>query len=202
MKDRLVAGLLRLYPSRWRADYGEELAEVLLRRPLGPWQVLNVVCHAVWQQLRMQEPWLIVGAPLLVWAFAFWIVVLSAPAYAAHVGGTPTWPGAVLFFGIGCWTALRRGHGGGRAAMKLSMMVTVPFFVVGLLVLVHAVGLVLEPAGAIGFRFGGPAGQDRGRVLTILLLGPILQLPYVALLGWCGGLAARVVRRARLLPPT
>ena len=28
MKRHLVAGLIRLYPSRWRADYGEELSRL------------------------------------------------------------------------------------------------------------------------------------------------------------------------------
>jgi hypothetical protein len=200
MKVRLVAGLIRLYPSRWRAEYGEELTEVLMQRPLRPGAVLNVVCNAIWQQLRMQEPWLIVGAPLLVWAFAFWIVVLSAPVYATHIGGKPTWIGVVVFFGTGCWTVLRRGHGGGRAAMKLSMIVTLPFFVVGLLVLVHAMRVVIEPAGGIGFRFGSSVGQGRGDELTILLVGPVLQIPYAGLIGWVGGLAGRVARRARRLP--
>ena len=49
MKRLLVAGLVRLYPSRWRAEYGEELAEVLLRRPLGFGCVLNVAANAGWQ---------------------------------------------------------------------------------------------------------------------------------------------------------
>lgn len=195
-----MAGLIWLYPSRWRAEYGDELAEVLSHRSLRPGEVLNVVCNAMWQQLRMQEPWLIVGAPLLVWAFVFWIVILSAPLHATHIGEKPDWVGAVVFFGVGCWTVLRRGYGGGRAAMKLSMIVTLPFFLVGLLVLADAVRSVIVPAGGIGFRFGSSAGQQRGDVLTILLLGPVLQLPYAGLIGWVGGLAGRVVRRARLLP--
>jgi len=200
MKARLVAGLIRLYPSRWRAEYGEELAEILRQRPLRAGGVLNVVCNAIWQQLRMQEPWLIVGAPLFVWAVVFWIVVLAAPVYATHIGGKPTLVGVVVFFGIGYWTVIRRGRGGGRAAMKLSMIVTLPFFAVGLLVLVHAMRAVTEPAGSIGFRFGSSVGQGQSDVLMILVVGPVMQIPYAGLIGWVGGLAGRVVRRTRRLP--
>jgi hypothetical protein len=200
MKARLAAMLIRLYPSRWRTEYGEELAELLMQRPLSPGAVLDVVCSAMWQQLRVQEPWLIVGAPLLVWALAFWIAVLSAPGCATHISGKPTWIGVVAFFSVGCWTVLRRGHGGGRAAIKLSMIVTLPFFVVGLLVLVNVVRVVFEPAASIEFRFGSSVGQGRGDVLTMLLVGPVLQIPYAGLIGWAGGLAGCVVRRARRLP--
>jgi hypothetical protein len=197
MKARFVAGLIRLYPSRWRAEYGEELAQVLLRRPLGTGGVLNVFCNAIWQQLRTQEPWLIVGAPLLVWAFVFWIVVLSAPAYAAHVGAKPTWVGLTVFFGTGYWTVVRRGHGGGLAAMKLSMLLTLPFLVFGLLVLVRVMRVVTESDGGIGFRFGTSVDQGRDDVLTIFLVGPLVQIPYAGLVGWLGGLAGRVVRRSK-----
>jgi hypothetical protein len=195
----LVAGLIRLYPSRWRAEYGAELAGVLLQRPLGAGAVLNVVCNAVWQQLRMQEPWLIVGAPLLVWVFVLWIALLSAPGYAAHIGGEPAWVGLVLFFSTGCWTVLRRGHGGGRAALKLCMIVALPFFGAGLLVLMHAMRVVTEPAGGVGFRLGTSAGQGRGDLFTIFVAGPVMQIPCAGLIGWLGGLAGRVFRRARQL---
>ena len=200
MKARLAAGLIRLYPLRWRDEYGEELTEVLMLRPLSARGALNVICNAIWQQFRLQEPWLIVGAPLLVWALVFWIVVLSAPVYATHIGGKPTWVGVVIFFGIGCWTVIRRGHGGGRAAMKLSAIVTLPFFVVGLLVLAHAMRVVTEPAAGIGFRFGSSVAQGQGDVLTTLVAGPAMQIPYAGLIGWFGGLAGRVVRRSRGLP--
>lgn len=200
MKARLVKALIRLYPSRWRAEYGEELGEILMQRPLGTGAVLNVVCNAIWQQLRMQEPWLIVGAPLLVWAFVFWIMLLSAPVCATHIGGKPTGVGVLVFFGVGCWTVVRCGRGGGRAAMKLSLIVTLPFFVVGLLVLVHAIGVVTSPAGGIGFRFGSSDAQGRGDVLMILVAGPLMQIPYAGLIGWLGGLAGRIDRRTRGIP--
>lgn len=205
MKARFVAELIRLYPAQWRAEYAEGLAEVLVKRPLGAKEVLNVFVNAIWQQLRLQEPWLIAGAPVLLWDFVFWMTLLFAPAYAVHMGGKPTWVGMILFFGIGFWTVVRHGDDGGRAAMKLAMLLTLPPLTAALLVLVQALRVVTEPGGGGGFRFGASlAGtletQWRGDVVRLLVAQPILMIPCMGLVGWLGGRAGHVVQRIRRQP--
>lgn len=185
MKRRVIAGLVRLYPSRWRAEYGEELADVLMRRPLGVGAVANVVAGAV----RQYEPWVIVGAPLFVWAVIYWITLMTERVYLVRTSHTPSfWPSA-LFFGVGLWTVLRSGRGGGRAAMKMSMLATLPFSIAGVVLLVTgAFRYAPGPDGMLGLRF-------RGWEVATLLCGPVLQIPFAGVLGWCGGLTARMMRR-------
>lgn len=194
MKRRLVAGLIRLYPSRWRVEFGEELADVLMRRPLGAGGVVNVAASAVWQQLRLQEPWLLLGVPLLFLVVARWIVLLASAVYIATESRSGF--GAIgLFFAVGFWTVWRSGAGGGRAVMKLSMLVTLPFFVVGLLVLVQYVRVVASLDGAVSYRLYGPSTYNVD-VVGRFMSAPVLQIPFAGLIGWCGGLAGRLARRA------
>jgi hypothetical protein len=194
MKRRLVAGLIRLYPSRWRVEFGDELADVLLRRPLRVGGVVNVAVNALRQQLRLQEPWLLMGVPLVLLLVARWIVLLTNATYIATENRSA---GAAMgvFFAVGFWTVVRSGEGGGRAAMKLSMLVTVPFLVVGLLALAQIVRVVAGPGGSVSYRlFGPPSYHDAvGRFLS----APLLQIPFAGLMGWCGGLAGRLARRMR-----
>jgi hypothetical protein len=198
MKRHLVAGLIRLYPSRWRADYGEELADVLLRRPLGFGAVANVAANALWQQLRLQEPWLLMGVPVLLWVVMRWIELLTHPVYIAREGGGSLSVAVGLLFAVGFWTTLRSGGCGGRAAMKLSMLATLPFVVVGLLVLAQYVRVVPGPGGGVGFRLDGPSTYPYGvDIIGRFVFDPIVAIPICGLIGWCGGLTGRLARRLR-----
>lgn len=170
MKRRVVAGLVRLYPSRWRAEYGEELAEILLRRPLGFATVVNVVSGA----LRQHEPWLIVGVPLFVCVSVNWVMRLSGwqyrdPLSAFSVGGLLALV-LLLFTGLGFWTVLRSGRGGACAAMSVLILLMAPAVV----------------GGFLGYTHNGRLGP-----LSLCLV----YLPFAGLLGWAGGLAGRLARR-------
>jgi hypothetical protein len=46
--------LLRCYPARWRARYGDEFAELLGERPLGPFDVADVLLGAVDAHLHLR----------------------------------------------------------------------------------------------------------------------------------------------------
>jgi hypothetical protein len=50
----MIALLLRLYPARWRARYGDEFATVLEERPLGPFDVADVVLGALDAHLHLR----------------------------------------------------------------------------------------------------------------------------------------------------
>jgi hypothetical protein len=46
--------LLRCYPARWRARYGDEFAALLEERPLGPFDVADILLGALDAQLRLR----------------------------------------------------------------------------------------------------------------------------------------------------
>ncbi len=50
----MIALLLRLYPARWRARYGDEFAAVLEERPLGPFDVADVLLGALDANLHLR----------------------------------------------------------------------------------------------------------------------------------------------------
>jgi len=52
--------LVRLYPARWRARYGDEFEAILDERPLGPFDVADILLGALDAQLRLRR----VGADL------------------------------------------------------------------------------------------------------------------------------------------
>jgi hypothetical protein len=45
--------LIRCYPARWRARYGDEFEALLLERPLGPFDVVDILLGALDAQLRL-----------------------------------------------------------------------------------------------------------------------------------------------------
>ena len=47
--------LIRLYPARWRARYGEEFAAILDERPLGPFDLADILMGAFDAQLRFRS---------------------------------------------------------------------------------------------------------------------------------------------------
>jgi len=50
----LIALLLRLYPAPWRARYGDEFEALLAQRPLGPFDVADVLLGAIDAQLHLR----------------------------------------------------------------------------------------------------------------------------------------------------
>ena len=50
----MIGLLLRLYPASWRARYGDEFAAVLGERPLGPFDVADVVLGAIDAHLHLR----------------------------------------------------------------------------------------------------------------------------------------------------
>lgn len=50
----MIALLLRLYPARWRARYGDEFAALLAERPLGPFDVADIALAALDAHLHLR----------------------------------------------------------------------------------------------------------------------------------------------------
>ena len=89
----MIALLLRLYPARWRARYGDELGVVLADRPLGPFDVADLLLGALDAHLHLRALGTVSehrrGIPM----------TLRIGGYAAIVGG-------VLWFGGLAWSQL------------------------------------------------------------------------------------------------
>jgi hypothetical protein len=47
--------LIRLYPARWRARYGDEFEAILEERPLGPFDVADILLGALDARLRLRR---------------------------------------------------------------------------------------------------------------------------------------------------
>ena len=47
--------LIRCYPARWRARYGDEFEAILEKRPLGPFDVADILLGALDAQLRLSR---------------------------------------------------------------------------------------------------------------------------------------------------
>ena len=91
--------LVRAYPARWRARYGDEFLAVLEARPLGPFDVADVLLGALDAHLHLRG---LGAASEHGKGFA---MTLRLGGYAAIVGGS-------LFF-IGLAAASMLGEAGG-----------------------------------------------------------------------------------------
>lgn len=52
MNHRILAWMLRCYPSSWRSEYGAEMEDLLRREPLSPSSICNVLWGALREQVR------------------------------------------------------------------------------------------------------------------------------------------------------
>ena len=109
----MIGLLLALYPARWRDRYGEEFRAVLESRPLGPFDVADVLIGALDARLtrfRFAGAAGFDGGPLMM---------LRLGGFGAIAGG-PAW-----FIGIAVSSAL----GGDAAWMSVSIVGTIGLLV-------------------------------------------------------------------------
>jgi hypothetical protein len=189
MKRLLVSALIRLYPARWRAEYGAEFQEVLLRRPLGLRELLNVSANALRQQLRLGEPWLLLGVPFTALSIGGCLRIVEGMPFAARVHDR-NFAGASIalaaFFAVGYWTMWRNGSRAGRAAIKFNLLAAAPYFLLGVAAEARLIPITTVDAGASEAYWRG-----------VLLTAPFFQAFVSGGVGWLGGKAARLVRRPR-----
>jgi hypothetical protein len=195
-KPRIVDALLRLYPEAWRREYGPELSDLLLSKPLGARVVADVALGGLRQQVRTAPPWAILGVSALVvlagqlaWTLRGAMTFEQGLSVLVQPSGItlPTYvfaPMATNLYAIalqicGWWTHVR--HGGtasqsGRAAVKMSMLAGAPVIVLGLMMLA-------EP------RAAAPSAIE-------VMAAPLFALPQSWLHGYiAGAIACRLVRR-------
>jgi hypothetical protein len=104
----VITLLLRLYPARWRARYGDEFALVLADRPLGPFDVADVLLGALDAHLHLRglgaasehrkgfAMTLRIGGYAAILGGLLWFIILAANlANDGSEAGVP-WIGPVL----------------------------------------------------------------------------------------------------------
>ena len=196
-RDWMVATLLLLYPAAWRRDYGEELAGVLLERPLSPRVIADVVSSGLGLRARAAEPSTILGvASMLIILGAFVLAgddttavlrpsAMTLPAVTVRFLDSDIY--AFLLIGCGYWTYLRhRGTAkrSGVAAMKMSLIAGMPIMA----------GALLMTAAVLDLRVPGapvhpPSAWD-------ILVAPLSRLPGSWPWGSVGGQVGKwMVRR-------
>jgi hypothetical protein len=101
--------LLRLYPARWRDRYGDEFAAVLGERPLGPFDVADVLLGALDAHLHLRglgaasqhakgfAMSLRIGGYAAILGGVLWLLGLAATS--ADDTDTAIWPWAVFIAG-------------------------------------------------------------------------------------------------------
>ena len=201
-RSTLARVLMRLYPPAGRAEYGDELNDILLARPLGARVIADVLWNAMVQRARAATPSTILGASMLVLVLAN--IVLSASAYrdvlfsplrATHM----TYPTieialvknevyVLLTILCGYWTQRRYGRGpkrSGWAAMRMSLIAGTPVIAMGVL---YAMGLVDATLLTSG---------DARPGALMLITAPIARVPESWIWGWVGGQLACLLGRKR-----
>lgn len=208
MRRSIASLLVKVYPPKWREEYGPELAGVLAERPIGRRDMADVVWNGVVRRLREDEPWKLVGTPmLLAFSSALILNILTPAPYAADMFGGSRM-GQLVYVWVGYWTVLRAEDGsnrGGSAAVKMSLWITWPMTVIGLLAAVDVLPLFFiapgDPVpGGIGLHYYHSSRWTPTPVL--LAAAPLLNVPFVWIMGATGGLLGRLVIRRRLHQPT
>jgi hypothetical protein len=225
IRRRIVAAaLLRLYPAAWRSEYGPELADMLLARPLSA----RILGDVFWNGLRLRaiaaEPSTIAGLTVmlvvvhrLAWNIAAplpygtdWTTVLapSAKTLPTVIVKPLTSELYVLFLvGCACWTHLRYGgppSRSGTAAMRMSFIAGLPVMLAGILMLAGVLDVaVLGPGDTPtkylehGFTYTYHDAQRHLPHPVAVVASPLFTLPVSWIWGLVGGGIGRWIARSR-----
>jgi hypothetical protein len=112
----VITLLLSMYPARWRRRYGEEFRVILESRPLGPFDVADVLLGALDARLTpFRLPGTASGGHLVllriggfgaVFGAAAWFIGLAAASGIAFAEGGRLWIGVMVVGSIGLLVAL------------------------------------------------------------------------------------------------
>ncbi|HMC75720.1 MAG TPA: hypothetical protein VKH34_01265 [Vicinamibacterales bacterium] len=197
LEQRIVRMLLRLYPAAWRREYGDELTDVLLARPLTLTVVGDVITNGIRLRARAAEPSTILGLAgmLVILAGFVFMGATYGHAWVALMQPSPrTFPpvqvmASGLFVSLlvvcGCWTHLR--HGGrarwaGVAAMRMALIAGIPFMIAGLLMMAGLLELTF-----VGTRLPPPSPWA-------VVIAPLVRLPEFWIWGAIGGKIGKQIR--------
>jgi uncharacterized protein (TIGR03435 family) len=145
----IVRALLRIYPKAWRREYGPELADLLLARPLSIQTIGNVSVSGAAERIRAID----VTTQLGLAAMAVILALAVRNVAGLFVETTKTLPTIVVaplmselyvlfLVGGGCWFHVRRGGtaaAAGVQAMKITFIAGLPVMVIGLFMLTDVI---------------------------------------------------------------
>lgn len=189
VKFWFITALVRLYPARWRREYGAELADLLVTRPLGLHAIGDVVWNGFRQRVRSFDlaTWFGLTAMLAVVAmFAYGQPVLeSSHMTFPQVGIPPLHSNVYALFLVACGCAIHLRSRtsparAGVAAMKISFIAGFPILIAGSLLLA---GLARPDALA-----DSPSAWN-------VLVAPIARLGESWIWGWVGATLGRALAR-------
>jgi hypothetical protein len=190
IKQRLIALLVRVYPSDWRREYGAEFADLLSAQPLDVAAAGDVLWNGLRQRLRSLELSTIfgLGAMLAVVTIFAWNIVAPQPygrgwttvLEPSHmtfptISIRPLKSDYYALFLILCGFAIHVRYGTkpartGVAAMKISLMAGLPIIVAGVLMLLGVMHATVVGPNEIPSTF-----RDHGFAFTYY--NPRLDLP-------------------------
>jgi len=224
IRQRLVAALLRTYPSEWRGEYGSELTDLLLTRPLGADIVADVLWNGLRQRVRTLEPSTHLGLVMMLAILAGFVGNIAAPRPYGHGWTALLEPSSktlptitvrplasefyVLFLvGCGCWINLRRGgqpSRSGMAAMRICFIAGIPIMLAGTLMLLGVLDVTVVGPGDTpttfrehGFTYTYYSPQPHPPAPLSILVSPLFRLPESWIWGTLGGLLGRRISRAK-----
>jgi flagellar biosynthesis protein FliQ len=207
-RSAVARTLLLAYPSSWRREYGAELEDILLSRPIGPLVAGDVIVGGLAERIRSADAstWLGMAALAAVLADLLWNITAaqstSQGLIAVVARSSKTLPtivvlplmsdGYALFLVIyGAWRQIRRGgslSNDGVATAKITFMAGLPVIVVGILIGIGAIDLAAQRQ-----IDAAPVWLTPWAVAT----APLFRLPAAWMLGALGGQIGRWVDRAR-----
>jgi hypothetical protein len=190
----MIAPLLRLYPARWRARYGDEFATLLSERPVGPFDVADVLLGAIDAHLHLRG---LAAASVHGKGFA---MTLRIGGYAAILGG-------LLWFIVLAGNAINDGAEAGGSWLGIFLLAAIVTTLVALVGLsafqarrfpvliwtafaVPAVGAIVSLLGAIAIAAAGDSdrviigGLSGWAISTLGVLGLLLGSGLFALATW------------------
>jgi hypothetical protein len=201
MKYWIVTALLRLYPAAWRLEYGPELTDILMSRPLSARVIGDVMWNGLKQSAQAAEPSTILGLASLLAVLTFvltggsygrrWILLVqpttkTLPTVAVTFMASGYY--VLLLIWCGCWTYLR--HRGkvtrsGVAGVRMSLIAAIPLMFGGLLMMFGVIGPSL-----LGPHFESSASWA-------VLAAPLFRLPDSWLWAALGGQLGKWIARRR-----
>jgi hypothetical protein len=196
IRGSLVAGLVRLYPAAWRDEYGAELTDLLLARPLGPLVIADVLWNGLRLRAQSAAPSTILGVPLMLFILAALVEsgggAMMRPSHRTFPTVAVTSMSAFHFIYLsifcGCWTHLRyggRARRAGFAAMRMGFIAGIPIMVTA----------VLMRSGLLDLSFSG--AQLPPPSPWAILIAPLARLPECWIWGALGGQLGKRVARNR-----
>jgi hypothetical protein len=183
--------LIRCYPARWRARYGDEFAAVLDERALGPFDVADVLLGAIDAHLHLRGRGaasdhrrgiamsLRIGGAAAIVGGLSWIVALVGSGLTGNMESSPFWVGLFLAGNVGLLVALV-----GLSAFQAR---THPALIWAAFAL-PALGGVLSTAGIIGMALLGDrdivAGWSPWAIWAAGTIGLVIGSALFAIATW------------------